>query len=67
VLVLRLSGSPDVEHEVVFNGPLSVALLASGVTQSNGQAKMSLSRLRALNELVSENERVSRRHEVPAD
>ena len=67
LVVLRLSGSPDVEHEVVFNGPLSVALLASGVTQSNGQAKMSLSRLRALNELVSENERVSRRHEVPAD
>jgi len=67
LVVLRLSGSPDVEHEVVFNGPLSVALQASGVTQSNGQAKMSLSRLRALNELVSENERVSRRHEVPAD
>lgn len=61
LVVLRLSRSPEVEHEVVFNGPLSVALQVSGVTQSNGQAKMTLSRLRSLNELVAENERVASR------
>ncbi len=65
LVVLRLARSPDQEHEVVFNGPLSVALQASGITQSNGQAQMSLSRLRALNGLVSESERVSRREGVP--
>ena len=61
LVVLRLSGSPDGDHEVVFNGPLAVALEAAGGTQSNGQAEMSLSRLRALDKRVPENDRVSRR------
>lgn len=61
LIVLRLSRSPGVGHEVVFNGPLSIALQTSGALQSNGQARMSLSRLRALNEAVSRPDRVSRR------
>ncbi|MGO4363426.1 hypothetical protein AB4Y83_22260 [Terrabacter sp. RAF57] len=64
LVVLRLSRSPEVAHEVVFNGPLSVALEVSGVTQSNGQAKLSLTRLRALNELVADDERVSSRRRI---
>jgi len=63
LIVLRLSRSPGVEHEVVFNGPLAIASQAAGAVQSNGQAQMSLSRLRALNETVSLAERVSRRRE----
>ena len=58
LIVLRLSRSPSVEHEVVFNGPLAAALEAAGGIQSNGQAKMSLSRLRKLNALVAERDRV---------
>src|SRR5690348_16905517 len=30
LIVLRLSKSPSVPHEVVFNGPLSIALQSSG-------------------------------------
>ena len=67
LIVLRLSRSPDLQHEVVFNGPLSVALRASGAIQSNGQAKMSLSRLRELDALVPPNGRISRRHDVLAE
>ena len=67
LIVLRLSRAPGLAHEIVFNGPLSIALQASGAIQSNGQATMSLSRLRGLNELVSQTDRISRRHEVPAD
>ena len=52
LIVLRLSRFPGVEHEVVFNGPLAVASQAAEAVQSNGQASMSLSRLRALNETV---------------
>ena len=61
LIVLRLSRSPTVEHEVVFNGPLAIALQSSGTIQSNGQARMSLSRLRALDASVPEGTRISRR------
>lgn len=61
LIVLRLSSSPNVEHEVVFNGPLAVALPSAGAIQSNGQARMSLSRLRDLNALVPDNARLPRR------
>ena len=64
LVVLRLSGSTDLDHEVVFNGPLAVALETAGGTQSNGQAQMSLSRLRALDKQVSKRDRVSRRQAV---
>jgi hypothetical protein len=48
LIVLRLSNSADVHHEVVFNGPVKVALQTAGPIQSNGQSTMSLHRLRAL-------------------
>ena len=63
LIVLRLSRSPDTGHEIVFNGPLALASQAAGPVQSNGQASMSLSRLRALNESVLARDRVPYRHE----
>lgn len=63
LIVLRLSQFPAVEHEVVFNGPLVVASQAAGATQSNGQAPMSLSRLRSLNDTVLPVDRIPRRQE----
>src|SRR5688500_4942664 len=41
LIVLKLSRFQELEHEVVFNGPLVVASQAAGATQSNGQAPMS--------------------------
>lgn len=61
LIVLKLSRSPRVEHEIVFNGPLLVASQAAGPTQSNGQAPVSLTRRRALNGTVSPADRVPRR------
>jgi hypothetical protein len=62
LIVLRLSEVPGREHEVVYNGPLAEALQAAGATKSNGQAVMRLVRLRALDGLVPEDQRVRRRH-----
>lgn len=61
LVVLKLSRSPGVDHEVVFNGLLSTALPAAGKFGSNGQARMGLGRLRNLNQLVRPEERVPRR------
>lgn len=61
LIVLRLSRTPRVEHEVVFNGPLATAIQAAGSFGSNGQARMGLSRLRALDQTVRQNHRVPRR------
>ena len=58
LIVLRLSRSPDVGHEVVFNGPLATASQSAGAIESNGQAHMSLSRLHALDEMLSPADRV---------
>lgn len=58
LIVLRLSRTPDAGHEVVFNGPLATALQAAGNYGSNGQARMSLSRLRALDDGVPQEDRV---------
>ena len=58
LIVLKLSKSPGLEHEVVYNGPLSPALLIAGPIQSNGQASMSLTKLRALNTQPRPHERV---------
>ena len=63
LIVLRLSRFPGVDHEVVFNGPLTVASEAAGATQSNGQAPMSLSRLRSLNDTVLPTDRIPRRQQ----
>ena len=65
LIVLRLSRTPDSDHEVVFNGPLVVALQSSGEVQSNGQAQMSLSRLRQLNASVRQEDRIGRRGHFP--
>lgn len=65
LIVLRLSRTPDSDHEVVFNGPLAVALQSSGQVQSNGQAQMSLSRLRQLNASVRQADRIGRRGHFP--
>lgn len=62
LIVLRLSRTPHTQHEVVFNGPLEIARQAAGPVQSNGQARMSLARLRALNETVAPVARVPRRN-----
>jgi hypothetical protein len=61
LIVLRLSRKPGIEHEVVFNGPLATALQLAGNYGSNGQARMTLSRLRALDLSVNSEERVPRR------
>ena len=61
LVVLRLSRHPDVPHEVVYNGGLARVLHAAGAMQSNGQARLGLSRLRQLNAIVADGERVPRR------
>lgn len=61
LLVLKLSRTPSVEHEVIFNGPSSIALQAAGNYGSNGQARMGLGRLRSLDQAVRAEDRVSRR------
>jgi hypothetical protein len=61
LIVLKLSRTSGVEHEVVFNGPLFTALQAAGAIGSNGQARMGLSRLRSLDQTVSPEDRVPRR------
>jgi hypothetical protein len=61
LIVLRLSRRPGLQHEVVFNGPLSAATAAIGPVQSNGQAIMRLTRLRSLNQKVPNHERIALR------
>lgn len=52
LIVLKLSKVPALPHEVVFNGPMTIALEAAGRFGSNGQARMGLSRLRVLDQTV---------------
>jgi hypothetical protein len=61
LLVLRLSRTSGEPHEVVYNGPFGLAAAAAGPIGSNGQARISLSRLRVLDESVMESDRVPRR------
>lgn len=63
LIVLKLSRSPEIDHEVVFNGPLAIAAGAAGATGSNGQARASLSRLRAPNQSVTPPDRIPPRPE----
>jgi uncharacterized protein DUF6998 len=65
LIVLKLSRSADTGHEVVFNGPLEIAMQAAGAIQSNGQAPMGLNRLRALDRLVPPEARIPRRKPIP--
>ena len=62
LIVLRLSRQPDVDHEVVFNGSLLRVAHLAGAMQSNGQARLGLRRLRALDATVPDDERIPRRH-----
>lgn len=58
LIVLKLSKDPSEGPTVIFNGPLAVAFRAAGKFGSNGQARMSLSRLSELNQTVEEASRV---------
>lgn len=58
LIVLRILR--DGSFEEVYNGPGAPAWDAAGKVQKTGQRSVSLSRLRALDELVSENERIPR-------
>ena len=61
LIVLRLSRRSDQDHEVVYNGPFALAAQAAGPMGSNGQARISLSRLRALNAAIGDADRVPMR------
>lgn len=50
----------DGSFEEVYNGPGAPAWNAAGKVQKTGQRHITLSRLRALNELVTEGERIPR-------
>jgi len=65
LIVLKLSRFADTEHEVVFNGPLEIAMQADGAIQSNGQAPIGLNRLRTLDRLVPPEARIARRQSIP--
>lgn len=62
LIVLRLSKVAGEEHEIVYNGPLAPAAEAAGDPGSNGQAAISLTKLRSLNSKVLSHQRVPRRH-----
>lgn len=61
LIVLRLSRTPAVPHEVIYNGALERVASAAGKVQSNGQARLSLPRLRQLDATVPDAERVGLR------
>lgn len=61
LIVLRLSRLAEVPHEVVYNGPLALVVHVAGSVQSNGQARLSLTRLRQVNDTVPDVDRIPRR------
>jgi hypothetical protein len=61
LIVLRLSRRSGEPHEIVYNGPFDVAAAAAGPVGSNGQARISLRRLRGLKESVDDGDRIPRR------
>lgn len=61
LIVLRLSSRADEDHEEVYNGPFATASDAAGPIGSNGQKRIGLAKLRALNSSVSGVERIPRR------
>lgn len=63
LIVLRLPRKSDEPPEVVYNGPFEIAAAAAGPVGSNGQAHISLNRLRALNESVADGDRVALRRQ----
>jgi hypothetical protein len=61
LVVLRLSRRSGEPHELVYNGPFATAAAAAGPVGSNGQARISLNRLRSLNATVEDVDRIPRR------
>jgi hypothetical protein len=61
LIVIRLSRRAGTPHEVVYNGSVARVLHATGRLQSNGQARIGLSRLRKLDATVPDSERLTRR------
>lgn len=61
LIVLRLPRFSESQAEIIYNGPMSGAREVAGTTQRNGQASMSLSRLRSRNASVAPEERIQRR------
>lgn len=61
LIVLKLPKFPETQTEVIYDGPLKFAREIAGRTQKNGQAAMSLSRLREQNKLVASEDRIPRR------
>lgn len=61
LIVLRLSRTPGLAHEVVYNAPLMLAVKVIGKFQSNGQAQLRLSHLRVMNKQVEPRDRVAER------
>jgi hypothetical protein len=61
LIVIRLSRQSEVPHEIVYNGSLARVTHAAGRVQSNGQARLALSRLRQIDATVPASERVPRR------
>lgn len=67
LIVLRLSRRSHEGHEEVYNGPFAMAAGAAGRIGSNGQAPIRLNKLRALNAVVDESDRIPKRqHADPA-
>jgi len=61
LIALRLSRRSDETHEVVYNGPFAIAARAAGSVGSNGQAPIRVSKLRTLNAMVEDSDRIPRR------
>lgn len=61
LIVLRLSRRSGHGHEVLYNGPFALAASAAGPVGSNGQARIGVSRLRALSANVDDGDRVPAR------
>lgn len=67
LIVLRLSRRAGEPHEIVYNGPFDLAASAAGPVGSNGQARIGLNRLRALDESVVDRDRIVRRASMGND
>lgn len=65
LIVLRLSRTPASSHQVIYNGSLIRVAAVVGKVQSNGQARLPLSRLRLLDATVPATERVPERQPRP--
>ncbi len=66
LIVIRLSRVAGVAHDIVYNGSLARAVASAGGLQSNGQGRISQTRLRALDSQVPDDERVPLRAREPA-